>query len=182
MVKPLGESRDIRDVFPDLAKKIGGGMEKWYEYGTTEDYMREWAKGIPKNDDGKQGLDRLLQDGAWEDPSRKPFYEPFAIELDASELEGTKTNENGIISRDGIGVGIRIGDKSYRGFKTPSRKFEIRSLFVNKVARNEDCSELIQLSGRDENQESPCQTQRTRLRSRFYADLVTTARASKTCG
>ena len=34
-----------------------------------------------------------------------------------------------------------------RGFKTPSRKSEIRSAFVQKILRNEDCSELIAKSG-----------------------------------
>jgi anaerobic selenocysteine-containing dehydrogenase len=37
--------------------------------------------------------------------------------------------------------------KAVRGFATPSRKFEIRSLFVHKIGKNEDCSELIAASG-----------------------------------
>ncbi len=147
MVEPLGEARDIRDFFPELARKIGGGMEKWYEYGTTEDYMKAWADGIPKNESGKEGLDRLLEEGAWEDPSRKPFYEPYAVELTADELKNSKTNDDGIVTKNGIGIGIKLDGKVVRGFKTPSRKFEIRSLFVNKVAKNEDCSDLINLSG-----------------------------------
>ena len=46
MIDPLGESKDIRDFFPMLAEKIGGGMEAAYQYGTTEDYMEQWAKEI----------------------------------------------------------------------------------------------------------------------------------------
>ncbi|MEO1994392.1 MAG: molybdopterin-dependent oxidoreductase [Planctomycetaceae bacterium] len=58
MVKPLGESRDVRDFFPELARRIGGGMEKVYDYGTTEDDMRDWAKNVPENPEtGKSGLD-----------------------------------------------------------------------------------------------------------------------------
>ena len=37
--------------------------------------------------------------------------------------------------------------KPVRGFATPSRKFEVRSLFVQKIGKNEDCSELIARSG-----------------------------------
>jgi anaerobic selenocysteine-containing dehydrogenase len=39
------------------------------------------------------------------------------------------------------------GDQPVRGFATPSRKFEIRSLFIQKIGKNEDCSELIAKSG-----------------------------------
>ena len=149
MVTPLGEARDVRDFFPDLARRIGGGMEQAYQYGSTEDYMRAWAQNVPQNPQtGKQGLDRLLEEGAWEDPTRQPFYEPYNIALTADELAGAETDpETGIITKDGIGIGIVQGETAVRGFKTPSRKFEIRSLFVQKIGRNEDCRDLIALSG-----------------------------------
>ncbi len=149
MVKPLGESRDIRDFFPDLAKRIGDGMEKAYDYGTTEDYMREWASNVPENPEtGKSGLDRLLEEGAWEDESREPFYEPFAKALTEAELEGSETDEStGVITKDGKGIGIMSDGNPLRGFKTPTRKFEIRSQFVKKIGLNQDCSNLIASSG-----------------------------------
>lgn len=149
MVKPLGESRDIRDFFPDLARRIGGGMEKAYEYGSTEDYMREWASKVPENaETGKAGLDRLLEEGTYENTDREPFYDPFLQELTAAEMEGAEVDpETGSISKAGAGIGIRINGKNVRGFKTPSRKFEIRSLFVNRIAKNLDCSDLISASG-----------------------------------
>ena len=149
MVKPLGEARDVRDFFPDLAHRIGGGMEKAYEYGTTEDYMEAWASNVPENPEtGKKGLERLLDEGAWEDDSREPFYEPFKFALTDEDLAGSETDpETGIITKDGTGIGIMQDGKPVRGFKTPSRKFEIRSLFVQKIGNNEDCSDLIARSG-----------------------------------
>lgn len=149
MVQPLGEARDVRDFFPDLARRIGGGMEEAYQYGSTEDYMRAWAQNVPENPQtGKQGLDRLLDEGTWEDPNRTPFYEPYNIVLTAEELTGSETDpETGIITKDGIGIGIFQDKTALRGFKTPSRKFEIRSLFVQKIGNNEDCSDLIARSG-----------------------------------
>ena len=149
MVEPLGESKDVREFFPELARRIGGGREKWYEYGTTEDYMREWASTVPKNEEtGKSGLDRLMEEGAWEDTSREPFYEPYNVELEKDQFQGVEIDEStGICTRDGVGVGIKIDDRVVRGFKTPSRKFEIRSLFVQQISKNEDCAELIKKSG-----------------------------------
>ena len=149
MVEPLGEARDVRDFFPDLARRIGGGMESWYEYGTTEDYMRDWAKGIPLNEaTGKSGLDRLMDEGVWEDPTRQPFYEPYNIALTDEQLEGAETDpDSGIIRKAGKGIGIKIGERTVRGFATPSRKFEIRSLFIGRTGQNQDCSDLIADSG-----------------------------------
>ena len=157
MVKPLGEARDVRDFFPELARRIGGGMEKWYDYGTTEDYMREWASNVPKSDEtGKAGLDRLLEEGAWEDQSREPFYEPYLMELNDEELDGAVIDsESGMISKEGLGIGIVQNGTKMRGFKTPSRKFEVRSLFVKQIGNNEDCSDLIRASGMTKTKNRP---------------------------
>lgn len=147
MVEPLGESRDVRWIFPELAKRIGGGMEEWYKESERE-YMEKWASNVPENPEtGKAGLDRLLDEGAWEDTTREPFYEPFLKELTADELEGATTDEEtGIITKDGLGIGVAMNGKNLRGFKTPSRKFEIRSVFVQQTGLNQDTTELIKRS------------------------------------
>ena len=147
MIEPLGKSKDVREFFPELAKRIGGGMEQWYQESVTE-YMQQWASNVPENPEtGKSGLDRLMEEGAWE-ADREPFYEPYNISLSETDMEGTEVKEeSGLILKDGVGIGVMNGDKPVRGFATPSRKFEIRSLFVQKIGKNEDCSELIAQSG-----------------------------------
>ncbi|MEL7496495.1 MAG: molybdopterin-dependent oxidoreductase [Planctomycetota bacterium] len=150
MVDPLGESKDVREFFPELAKRIGGGMEKAYEYGSLEDYMSEWASNVPENPEtGKAGLERLLEEGAWEDESRDPFYEPFLQTIDEEVLANSKTDDatNVIFDSEGKGIGIMMDGQPVRGFMTPSRKFEIRSLFINRIGNNKDCTELIKASG-----------------------------------
>lgn len=147
MVKPLGESKDVREFFPELAKRIGGGMEQWYQE-SVEEYMEIWASNVPENPaTGKKGLDRLLDEGAWE-AERQPFYEPYNIALSDDEMQDATVDErSGIISKNGVGIGIMVDGKPLRGFATPSRKFEVRSAFVQKIGKNEDCSELIANSG-----------------------------------
>ena len=149
MVEPLGQSKDVRTFFPELAKRIGGGMEKWYE-DDVETYMKKWASNIPKNPEtGKAGLERLMEEGCWEDTSRKPFYEPHLKVLSPEDLKGSNTDpETGMITNsDGVGIGIMMNGKPVRGFKTPSRKFEIRSAFVKQTGLNQDTSKLISASG-----------------------------------
>jgi anaerobic selenocysteine-containing dehydrogenase len=149
MVQPLGEARDVRDFFPEIARKVGNGMEKAYEYGTTEDYIRAWAANVPENPQtGKSGLDRLLEEGTWEDTSRQPNYEPFNNPLTEDDLADSQLDEDsGLITKDGKGIGILLHGKAVRGFATPSRKFEIRSLFISRIGMNQDCSDLISKSG-----------------------------------
>ena len=147
MVEPLGESKDVREFFPELAQRIGGGMEKWYQE-SVEEYMEQWASTVPENPKtGKSGLERLKDEGCWE-AEREPFYEPFAQSLNADQMQGASVDEkSGIIMKDGVGIGIMKDGKPVRGFTTPSRHFEVRSLFVNKIGKNEDCTELIARSG-----------------------------------
>ncbi len=70
MIEPLGESKDVREFFPELARRIGGGMEQWYQE-SVEEYMEQWASNVPENPEtGKRGLERLLEEGAWEGEPR----------------------------------------------------------------------------------------------------------------
>jgi anaerobic selenocysteine-containing dehydrogenase len=134
-------------------------MEQWYTYGSTEDYMRAWAENVPENPKtGKRGLDRLLDEGAWENTNVEPFYRPFLQTLSEKQLVGTSVDpESGIISRDGTGVGIMVDGQAVRGFATPSRKLEVRSLFVNRIGNNQDCAQLIGLSGHPKAKNRPAQ-------------------------
>ena len=147
MVEPLGESKDVREFFPELARRIGDGMEKWYPEKDIREYMEQWASTVPENPStGKKGLDRLMDEGTWEG-DREPFYQPFLQPISEADMQGARTGEDGVILKDGVGIGIMLDGQPVRGFKTPSRKFEIRSAFIQKIGRNEDCSELIARSG-----------------------------------
>lgn len=158
MVKPLGEAKDVRDIFPDLARRIGGGMEQWYEED-VETYMEKWAATVPENSTtGKSGLERLLDEGAWENTAIDPYYEPFLKPLPEEKLVDSTTDpETGIITKDGIGIGIMMDGKPVVGFKTPSRKFEVRSVFISQTGLNQDTTELIKSSSMTKTKRRPDQ-------------------------
>jgi thiosulfate reductase / polysulfide reductase chain A len=149
MVKPLGESRDVRDVFGELARRVGDGMEKWYpEDRSTEDYMREAVRTIPYDKSKfKSSWDYMEKVNAFEDPELESYHLPYLKPLTAAELAGSKTDPaTGIITKDGKGIGIMHRGKPVIGFRTPSRKLEVHSEFVQKVGRNEDVSDLVKLA------------------------------------
>ena len=146
MVAPLGEARDVREIFPELARRIGGGMEEWFPADrSVEDTIAEFTKDVPYDESRYSSpLDFLTKVGAFEDPEQAKYYEPYLRPLTAEELVGTTTDpETGLIEKDGRGVGILHRGRPVLGFRTPSRKLEVRSEFVERVARNEDVSDLV---------------------------------------
>ena len=146
MVEPLGEARDIREFFPELARRIGGGMERWFPAGrTVEDDMAEFVSRVPYDQEKYESpLDFFAKVGAFQDPKKKKYLEPYLRPLSPEEMKGAEIDERtGIITRNGKGIGIMHRGKPVVGFKTPSRKLEVRSEFVARVARNQDVSDLI---------------------------------------
>jgi len=148
IVPPLGEAKDVREIFPALAARVGGEMAKQYPPMPIEDYMAEWVKALPFDpEQDKTPLARLVREGAWEDPAEQAYYTPFLKPLGETELEGSVVDEaTGIITKDGKGLGIMHHGRAVIGFKTPSRKLEVRSEFVQRTGRNEDTSALTALA------------------------------------
>ncbi|MFF5218585.1 molybdopterin-dependent oxidoreductase [Micromonospora sp. NPDC000442] len=132
VVPPLGESKDIREIFPELARRIGGGMETYYPWSSVEEYLAEYFAPVPG------GLDHMRRHGVWQDPTKKPAYRPYERQLSADELAGSRTDpQTGIIHQgsdpqtgEPLAVGIMIDGVPRRGFPTPSRKVEVHSAFI----------------------------------------------------
>jgi len=149
VAEPLGEAKDVREVLPELARRMGGDMaEQWFAQHSQEEYMREWTKDIPFDSEKySDPLEFLRAEGAYEDPAQRPYFEPHLLPLADADLEGSSTDEvTGIITKNGKGIGILVDGRAVRGFKTPSRKFEVYSEFVVKTARNEDTTDLTSLA------------------------------------
>ncbi len=149
MIEPLGEAKDVREIFPEIAWRVGGEMAEWYPKGRSqEDYVAEWVSALPY-DSSRYGrpLDFLEDVGAWEDPNEAPYLEPYLKPLSEAEMSGASVDpDTSIVTKDGKGIGILHRGKPVVGFKTPSRKLEVRSTFVAMTGRNEDTSKLTSIA------------------------------------
>jgi len=133
VVAPLGESKDLREIFPELARRIGGGMEKFFPWATVEDYFEEYFKPVPG------GFGYLREHGAWLDPAKKPNYEPYLRALTEAELAGSTVDQaTGIVHKGTDAIGVVVDGVPRRGFGTPSRKIEVYSEFVEQRGRAAD--------------------------------------------
>lgn len=132
VVDPVGESKDLREILPELAHRIGGGMGKYFPWRTQEEYFEEYFATVPG------GLPYMREHGIWQDPDKQPNYEPHMAELTAEDLVGSTVDPaTGIIhggsdpeTGEPAGIGIMIDGVARRGFLTPSRKVEAFSEFV----------------------------------------------------
>lgn len=76
VVKPMGEAKAFQDVCIQLAKRLGGGMEQYFQFNSTEEYLKSVVSKIDKLSKAG-GLDYLKQNGVWYDPEARPSYKSY---------------------------------------------------------------------------------------------------------
>ena len=84
MTPPLGEAKDLREVLPELARRMGGDMADWFPADLdNRKYMEQWTKNVPYDEERFDSpLEFLETVGAWNDPDEKPYLEPYLEPLD----------------------------------------------------------------------------------------------------
>jgi anaerobic selenocysteine-containing dehydrogenase len=156
-VKPLGESRDFKDVVCELARRMGFP----FSYNSAEEYVKKSCEMTPGVKEAG-GFEYMKTRGVWHDPNAKPKYYMYKKEVKEKDL-----NKDGVILDEATGVywnwkkakvkseaeamekgytktskafkayvGQKIGDKVYAGFKPDA---------VNKSGYFEVYSELLKM-------------------------------------
>lgn len=120
LVEPRGQARPAQWIWQQLARRIGGGMERYFEFEDLEDYYREWYEALPIE------WEAFKRDGIWQDPDRPLDYQLYERELTAAEIEGTERDpQTGLVyrgkGRERRAVGIVRDGRILRGFDTPTR-------------------------------------------------------------
>ncbi|MHC4842568.1 MAG: molybdopterin-dependent oxidoreductase [Planctomycetota bacterium] len=93
-VKPLGESRDFKDVVCDLANRIGFPLG----FNSAEEYVKlscDMTPGVKE----AGGLEYMKRHGVWHDPKAKPKYYTYKKEVKAEDLK-----KDGVIFDEATGV------------------------------------------------------------------------------
>jgi thiosulfate reductase/polysulfide reductase chain A len=159
LVKPLGESRDFKDVVCDLADRMGFPLG----FNSAEEFVKMSCVKTPAVKKAG-GFEYMKENGVWHDPDAKPIYYAYKKEVSAKDLK-----KDGVIYDESTGVywnwkkskakseaearekgyfkakyaykgyvGQKIGSKVYKGFK-PDK--------VNKSGYFELYSELLKIKG-----------------------------------
>lgn len=123
LVKPAGEARPAQIIWRDLARRIGGGMEAYFDFEDLEDYYREWYSDLPID------WETFKREGIWVDPDHPLDHELYERPVPPEELVGTRVDpETGVVRReaDGKAVGVMRDGVAVRGFDTPDRRIQVR--------------------------------------------------------
>ena len=135
--EPLGEARPAQIIWRDLARRIGGGMEQYFDFDELEDYYRAWHEKLPVD------WETFKREGIWTDPERPLDYELHERPVPLEELAKSETDpETGIIYalRDagerGGAIGIRLDGVAVRGFPTPTRRIAVYDDIFALAARH----------------------------------------------
>lgn len=87
LIKPLGESRDFKDVCCDLARRLGGDVAKYLPFRSAEEFVKDACDNTPGVQEAG-GFEYMKTHGVWVDPTAKPKYKSYAKKLSKAELEG----------------------------------------------------------------------------------------------
>lgn len=128
LVPPAGETRSVQIILRDLARKIGGGMEEYFDFEDEEQFYKDWYKELPMD------WDEFKMRGIWYDEKREKDYELYERALTDAELDGTSV-EGDLVMKDGAAVGIMKDGRAVRGFPTPNRVINVYDEVWPEAAR-----------------------------------------------
>jgi len=128
VVPPAGETKSVQLILRDLARKIGGGVEKYFAFESEEEFYKEWYKNLPIS------WEEFKKRGIWQDATREKDYELYERALTEAELAGTSVAD-GLVVKEGKAVGIMKDGKAVRGFPTPNRVINVRDEIWPEAAK-----------------------------------------------
>lgn len=148
LVSPLGEARPAQIIWRDLARRIGGGMERYFDFEDLESFYREWHAGLPVD------WETFKRDGIWTDETRPLDYELHERPLTQEELKDSRIEpKTGLVTSGATGkaIGIMKDGVAVRGFPTPTRTIQVRDPIFPLAAKH------VGLPADDHNaQDLPC--------------------------
>lgn len=135
LVEPLGAARSFQVIARDLARRIGDGMEAYFDFDDVEDYYRAWYSELPI------AWEDFKQRGIWFDPERPLDYELYERPLTAAELEGAEIDEDDatVYRQQGerrVAIGVVQDGTPVRGFPTPTRRIQVFDPVFELAARH----------------------------------------------
>lgn len=143
LTPPPGECVSFAEILIQLGKRLGPDVAKYFPFKDHEEFVRHQCKLIPKGDCA-DGFEYMKKHGVYSDLKAPTTFDLFKRPLAADALKDTRVDEKtGVVYGKGAGgkeeaLGIMVDGTAVRGFKTPSRKFEVLSATYIDQAKKVD--------------------------------------------
>jgi thiosulfate reductase/polysulfide reductase chain A len=128
LVPPAGETKSIQIILRDLARKIGGGMEEYFDFESEEQFYKDWFKNLPIS------WEEFKKRGIYYDENRPLDYQLYERPLSEKELAGS-TVESDLVMKEGKAIGIMKDGKAIKGFDTPNRVINVYDTLWPEAAK-----------------------------------------------
>ncbi len=136
LVEPMGEARPAQIIWRDLARRIGGGMEKHFDFEDLEDFYREWYAELPIE------WEQFKREGIWKDETRPLDYALYDRPVPDAELANAEIDADTQViyalvdGKRSNAIGIQLDGVAVRGFPTPTRKIGVKDEIFPFAARH----------------------------------------------
>ena len=135
-VEPPYDCESFADTLIKIAKKLGKPVSKYFEFDSYEAFIKLRLSTLPKRE-GLSGFEYMKKYGIWVEDKKKN-YESYNMALSTKKLQNSFVKEGIVYSEQGKPIGIMHKGIAKKGFKTPTKKFEIYSATIESTAKSLD--------------------------------------------
>lgn len=132
-VNPPYDCENFADTLIKIAKRLGKPVAQYFDFDSYEEFIKLRLDTLPRRE-GLSGFEYMKKYGVWVEDKEKN-YESYNKVLSPEKLKDSFIKDGIIYSKKGKAIGIMQNGVAKRGFKTPSRKFEIYSSTISQTAK-----------------------------------------------
>ena len=134
--KPPYDCENFADTLIQIAKRLGKPVSKYFAFDSYEEFIKLRLSTLPKRE-GLSGFEYMKKYGVWVEDKEKS-YSPYNKTLSQKKLKDSFIKDGIVYDKKKKPIGVIQDGIAKRGFKTPSRKFEVYSSTIKDTAHSLD--------------------------------------------
>ncbi len=126
------DCENFADTLIKIGKRLGEPVAKYFAFDSYEEFIKLRLSTLPKRE-GLSGFEYMRKYGVWVEDKEKS-YMPYDNTLSQKKLKDSFLKDGIVYNKKKKPIGVMQNGIAKKGFKTPSRKFEIYSSTIQNTA------------------------------------------------
>jgi len=126
------DCENFADTLIQIGKRLGKPVSKYFAFDSYEEFIKLRLSTLPKRE-GLSGFEYMRKYGVWVEDKEKS-YMPYSNILSNKKLKDSFVKDGIVYDKKKKPIGVMQNGIAKKGFKTPSRKFEIYSSTIQNTA------------------------------------------------